>query len=50
MVTGGFGVNLTWFVEVLLHNYTVRPYADPPITDVLYNETLSVKAGDVRPV
>lgn len=34
--------------EVLLHNYTVHPYADPPITDVPYNATLSVNSGDVR--
>ena len=33
--------------KVLVHNYTLRPYADPPVTDVPYNETLSVKSGDM---
>ena len=27
----------------------MRPYADPPVVDIDYNESLSVKVGDVRP-
>lgn len=27
----------------------MRPYVDPPVVDIDYNESLSVKVGDVRP-